>query len=302
MAETRTKSSASSGKSPGDGGSQPLVKYLVACNAGSRRASAALIMGGRVQVNGEKALGLMQPVARGDKVTLNGATVQPQQTKTGPTYLALNKPPGYVTSVRDEHGRKTVMSLVPVASRVPGLVPAGRLDMDSTGLIVLTNDGDLVYRLTHPRFEVEREYHVVTDAPLQPHERRALLEGVPLDGKPAKVASLRSLPALPHQGREQARYSVVLMEGRNREARRLFEAVGRHVLALRRVRMGPLHLGSLPAGQTRTLQAKELQEVRLLLGLENKRAPRPAPKRKGSTKNERAKLFPKKPIGRGGKR
>ena len=283
-------------------GPQPLVKYLVASNVGSRRASAALIMGGRVQVNGEKALSLMQSVAGSDKVTVNGAIVQSQQTQAGPTYLALNKPPGYVTSVRDEHGRKTVMSLVPEGMRVPGLVPAGRLDMDSTGLIVLTNDGDFVYRLTHPRFEVEREYHVVTDESLQAQQRRALLEGVLIDDKPAKAASVRSLPASPYQGKAQARYSVVLMEGRNREARRLFEAVGRHVVALRRVRMGPLLLGSLPAGQTRPLQAKELQEVRLLLGLENKRTPKVAPKRRGSSKNERAKLFPKKVISRGGKR
>jgi 23S rRNA pseudouridine2605 synthase len=259
-------------------------------------------MGGRVQVNGAKALALMQPVVRSDKVTVNGATVQSQQTQAGPTYLALNKPPGYVTSVRDEHGRKTVMGLVPEGLLVPGLVPAGRLDMDSSGLIILTNDGDFVYRLTHPKFEVEREYHVVTDEPLQAQQRRTLLEGVPIDDKPAKAVSVRNLPTTQYQAKSQARYSVVLMEGRNREARRLFEAVGRHVVALRRVRIGPLHLGSLPAGQTRPLQAKELQEVRLFLGLENKRTPKQTPKRKGSSKNERAKLFPKRLIDRGGKR
>jgi 23S rRNA pseudouridine2605 synthase len=280
---------------------QPLVKYLVTSSVGSRRASATLIMDGRVQVNGEKAVALMQPVAGSDKVTVNGTAVQSQQTQAGPTYLVLNKPPGYVTSVRDEHGRRTVMSLVPEDFRVPGLVPAGRLDMDSTGLIVLTNDGDFVYRLTHPKFEVEREYHVVTDEPLQAPQRRALLEGVLIDDKPAKAASMESLSPTSYQGKTQARYSVVLMEGRNREARRLFEAVGRQVLALRRVRMGPLLLGSLPAGQTRLLQPKELQEIRSLLGLENKRAPKQAPKRKGSSKNERAKLFPKKVIIRRGK-
>jgi 23S rRNA pseudouridine2605 synthase len=267
------------------------VKYLVASNIGSRRVSAALIMDGRVQINGEKAVSLMQQVVHPDKVTVNGATIQVQQAQAGPIYLALNKPPGYVTSVRDEHGRRTVMSLVPEDSRVPGLVPAGRLDMDSTGLIVLTNDGDFVYRLTHPKFEVEREYHVVTDEPLQAQQRRALLEGVLIDDKPAKAASLKALPSKSREGKDQARYSVVLMEGRNREARRLFEAVGNEVLALRRVRMGPLLLGSLALGKTRPLLPKELQEIRLLLGLEHKRAPKQALKRKGSSKNERAKLL-----------
>lgn len=269
--------------------SEPLVKYLVNSGVGARRSSAALIMAGRVLVNGQKALSLMLPVHKSDKVTVDGASIAQSKVTRELTYLVLNKPPGYVTSARDEHGRKTVMDLVPRGLKVPGLVPAGRLDMDSTGLLIFTNDGDLVYRLTHPKYEVEREYNVVVDKRLQHEDSRKLLDGVMLDGVLAKIIALRNLPPSTYQSREQSRYSAILKEGRNREVRRLFESVGRRIVALRRVRMGSVHLGALPSGKVRPLSAQELQGLRNLVGLKmNSALKRRVPK--VPAKNERAKL------------
>ena len=269
--------------------SEPLVKYLVNSGVGARRSSAALIMAGRVLVNGQKAQSLMLPVHKSDKVTVDGASISQSKVNRELAYLVLNKPPGYVTSARDEHGRKTVMDLVPRGLKIPGLVPAGRLDMDSTGLLIFTNDGDLVYRLTHPRYEVEREYNIVVDRVLQREESRKLLEGMMIDGALAKIISLRNLPPSTYQSREQSRYSAILKEGRNREVRRLFESVGRSVVALRRVRMGSVHLGSLPSGKIRPLSAQELQELRNLVGLKTASTVRRRVV-KAPGKNERAKL------------
>ena len=267
-----------------------LVKYLVAAGAGSRRASAGLVMAGRVQINGRPAGSLAAPVKVGDRVTVDGREVS--ASRSTPTYLLLHKPDGYLTTVRDDQGRPTVMDLVPREMRVPGLVPVGRLDFNTSGLLLLTNDGDLAYRLTHPRYEVEKEYVAVVSRPLMPEQLKRLVSGIRLPdglaravtvipltrprapgtgqkpvraGQPARVGL-----ALPPQGK--MRYGITLIEGQNREIRLMFQALGHRVLELRRVRMGIIRLGSLAPGQLRRLSPAEVQRLQELVV-----APEPTP-------------------------
>ena len=256
-------------------GSQPLVMYLVAAGMGSRRSAAAQIMGGRVQVNGEAADRLTQPVGPRDHVSVNGRQVQASHSKA--VYLLLHKPAGYLTSVRDERGRPTVLDLVPPGDRAPGLVPVGRLDLETTGLVLLTNDGQLVYRLTHPRFGVEKEYHVLLNGQVTSSQRRQLLAGVRLPTGLARAVTVRPLtlqssarsawpgraPRAAALGR--ARYEVILLEGQKREMRLMFRAIGLSVLELRRVRLGTLRLGTLTPHQVRRLTPVEVQRLKDLV-------------------------------------
>ena len=137
----------------------PLVKYLVSAGVGSRRHVVELVVDGKVRVNGERAESITLPVSSRDRVEVGGETVR--AATAPPVYLLLNKPLGYLSTVHDDRGRPTVLDLVPQARRAPGLVPAGRLDLESSGLMLLTNDGDLVYRVTHPRYGVRKEYRVL---------------------------------------------------------------------------------------------------------------------------------------------
>ena len=231
------------------GGSAPLVKRLVSGGAGSRRRAAALIMDGAVTVNGEPALSISAPVGPGDAVAVNGEPLP--QGEAGPVYLLLNKPPGYISAARGDRGRAAVLDLVPDALRVPGLVPAGRLDTASAGLLLLSNDGAFVDRVTHPRYGVVKEYRVLLDGPLSPRDRDRLLRGVPIEGG---VATAR---AVSPSGKREPRYAVELTEGKKREVRLMMQAVGRKTLRLERVRVGGLRLGGLPSGAVRQLSARE---------------------------------------------
>ena len=157
----------------------PLVKRLVAAGMGSRRKAAALIMSGVVAVNGERALNLNHPVSNADVVTVKGArTARAEERRV---YLLLNKPKDYLSTVTDSRGRPTILQLIPPAFRVAGLVPAGRLDAESTGLMLLTNDGPLVDRITHPRYGVVKEYDVLLDKQLSPSDRRRLTDGIEIE-------------------------------------------------------------------------------------------------------------------------
>jgi pseudouridine synthase len=237
-----------------------LVKYLVGAGLGSRRHCAALVLSGYVSVNGALAESLMMPVAAHDKVSVDGRPITPRTT--GYLYLLVNKPAGYLSTVRDDRGRRTVMDLVPRAQRVTGLVPAGRLDLDSTGLILLTDDGDLVNRITHPRYEIRKEYHARLDGVVVPSASRAFRAGIELPTGLAKAVALRRLADQPG-----FRYAVVLIEGKKREVRDMFRAVGRRVLELERVRIGNLSVDALEPGAVRALTAAELRGIRELTGL-----------------------------------
>lgn len=238
-----------------------LQKYLAHCGVASRRAAEQLIVEGRVAVNGQPARELGTQVdPHVDRVEVDGRPVRPS---TAMVYLALNKPTGVVTTVQDPQGRPTVMGLVPRVGRV---YPVGRLDADSEGLLLVTNDGDLANRLTHPRFGCEKEYRALVEGEPDEADLELLREGVLLDDGATQPAEVGLEPA---RGLEPgfAIVRVTLREGRKRQVRRMLAAIGCRVERLQRVRIGPLELGDLPLGATRPLGRSEVAALRAAVGL-----------------------------------
>jgi len=229
-----------------------LLKYLTESGLGSRRKMADAIRQGRVRVNGIIAEDFRQEInPPDDSVAIDGHKVIHGKTRT--VYLMMNKPAGVITTTRDEKGRRNVRGLIPEKFKGFRLYPVGRLDKMSTGLLLLTNDGDLTYRLTHPKFEHEKEYWVALSAPLKAQAKQRLEKGIDLsDGKtyPARIKSVRNKPPF--------NYSIAIHEGRNRQVRRMFEALDCKVLALKRVRIGKLTLGNLKEGEVRELTKREM--------------------------------------------
>ncbi len=237
--------------------STSLLKALAESGIGPRRWLANAIKRGLVEVNGKVAEDFRQPVnVESDRVLINGQVVclKPE----GLVCLMLNKPRGVLSTTGDKRGRRTVVDLLPIKYRQLRLYPAGRLDKDSTGLLLLTNDGGLTYRLTHPKFECEKEYLVHIDGSLKPDEKQRIEQGLLLeDGMthPAKVRRV-TCPA-------SFNYSITIHEGRKRQVRRMLDSLGHRVLDLKRIRIGSLNLGNLKEGDVRELSA---QEVQALLG------------------------------------
>jgi 23S rRNA pseudouridine2605 synthase len=228
-----------------------LAKFLAHAGVASRRAAEDVVRAGRVRVGGETVTDPARDVDEGDDVRVDGRRVAPESTLV---VYVLNKPGGVVSTAKDTHGRRTVVDLV----KAPGgarLYPVGRLDAETTGLLLLTNDGELANHLTHPRHEVPKTYRAkVRHAPVGDEALAQLRDGVVLDdGKtlPAKVRQLR--PGL---------VELELREGRKRQVRRMLEAVGHPVRELERVRFGPLALGDLPAGGVRRLSPAEIDRLR----------------------------------------
>jgi 23S rRNA pseudouridine2605 synthase len=219
---------------------------LAAAGYGSRRACEELIASGRVTVNGEVAVLGRRVDPEVDRIEVDG---NPAPTRPGLVHYLLNKPPGVVTTASDPHGRPTVVALVPAAPRV---FPVGRLDADSEGLLILTNDGDLAHRLTHPRHGVEKEYLVhVRGGALRAGDLRRLRDGVELDDgvtAPARVS--QPAPAV---------LRITIHEGRNRQVRRMCEAVGHPVARLVRVRIGAVRDPRLAPGAWRALTPAEVR-------------------------------------------
>jgi 23S rRNA pseudouridine2605 synthase len=219
----------------------------------SRRGAEELIRAGRVTIAGATVTDPARDVSTGDAVEVDGA---PIDVPRGRIVYAVNKPAGVVSTARDPQRRPTVVSLVPTGVR---LYPVGRLDIDTTGLILLTNDGELAHRLTHPRFEVPKAYlAVVAKPPVRERTLRALREGIELDDGP-------SLPALVERVTADT-LEITIREGRKRQVRRMCEAVGHPVRRLERVRFGPLTLGSLRPGTYRELTAEEVSALRQATG------------------------------------
>lgn len=239
------------------GGGLRLQKILASAGVASRRTAEALIAEGRVTVNGVvvTALGTKADPAR-DTIRVDGRRIQAAEPLR---YILLSKPRGYVTTRRDQFGRKTVIDLVKaVAERVN---PVGRLDVDSEGLLILTNDGELAARLTHPRHEVEKVYHArVRGVPSRDALAR-LERGVVIDGRRTAPAEVRLLKAFARSSREEALVEFTLREGRHRQVRRMCEAIGHPVQRLTRVRIGPIVDPDIKPGFWRELTARE---VRLL--------------------------------------
>jgi pseudouridine synthase len=238
------------------GSGNTLVKYLVGAGLGSRRRCATLVMDGLVRVNGNPAANLTMVVGPKDLVEVEGQSVSSKTTSH--VYLLLNKPEGYLSTVRDDRGRPTVWDLLPRGQRVAGVVPAGRLDMDTTGLMLMTDDGQLVNQITHPRYGVQKEYHARLWGVLSPTAMQSIRDGVMLETGMARATAIRRLP-LPGNW-----YSVTLVEGKKREVRNLFRAVAQYVRELERVRIGSLTLGDLARGAVRRMTSAELHNLRQL--------------------------------------
>jgi 23S rRNA pseudouridine2605 synthase len=224
-----------------------LNKYLAWAGVASRRAADELIARGRVSVNGAVVRALGTLVVPGDRVEVDGAPVQPLERRT---YAVLHKPAGVVTTMRDPEGRRTIAQLLPPGPRI---VPVGRLDYDTSGVLLLTNDGDLANRLLHPRFGVEKTYRAVICGRLSAVEVQHINRGVVLDDFRASGAQLRVVSVR----RDHCIVDITIHEGRNRQVRRMFEALGHPVERLARLRFGPISLGDLPSGHTRQLTKKE---------------------------------------------
>jgi 23S rRNA pseudouridine2605 synthase len=241
-----------------------LQKYLAHCGVASRRHAEDLITGGFVTVNGAtvRELGVRVDPAR-DVVRVRGERVVPVARKL---YLLMNKPTGVVTTVNDPHGRRTVLDLLPARWRDERVYPVGRLDHNTEGLLLLTNDGDLALRLTHPRYALPKEYHALVEGRPTQEELALLAAGILLPGETRPTAPARAW-LLRGGDSEGVWVGLELHEGRNRQARRMFEAIGRPVIRLRRVRVGPLMLGDLAPGQTRELTAREAETLRHEAGL-----------------------------------
>ncbi|MEK7447662.1 MAG: pseudouridine synthase [Patescibacteria group bacterium] len=218
-----------------------INKYIASCAGYSRRKSEELVLSGRIKINNEITRDLSTQVSESDKVYLDGKLITLQKF----VYYALNKPVGYTTTTSDPHAKKLITELVP---KDPPVFPVGRLDKNTSGLIFLTNDGDFAQKMTHPKYEKEKEYIVETNKPLSASSLESLREGIELDDgmtAPAKVTSLCHSREGGNPDHKNNLYSITIHEGKNRQIRRMVEKVGAKVMALKRIRIGDFELGDL---------------------------------------------------------
>ncbi|MBA3881754.1 MAG: rRNA pseudouridine synthase [Chthoniobacterales bacterium] len=224
-----------------------LNRFLAAAGVGSRRHCDELIAGSRVTVNGRVCTDFSYEPAATDHVKVGNRMVRPQQQ----LHIVLNKPAGFVSTRSDPNARDTIFDLLP--PHLPRLFNVGRLDAQSEGLLVLTNDGDLAQRLTHPRYKVDKEYEVLLDHPWDAELAPKLLRGVMLDGQRARLERITAVkPTL---------MRVILRQGINRQVRRMFYEIGYEVKRLARTRIGNLRLHDLPRGHWRPLTRAELKSL-----------------------------------------
>lgn len=225
-----------------------LNRHLAAAGIGSRRNCDELIADGRVTINGKVCTDFSAQAGAGDHVKVDGKLIR----AAPPLSIMLHKPAGFVSTRKDPHARNTIFDLLP--QKFSRLFNVGRLDAQTEGLLLLTNDGELAQRLSHPRYEREKEYDVTLDRPWDASLAPKFLRGIFLKGQRAKFVRLHSV--------SPTRLRVVLRQGINRQIRRMFETVGYRVKYLARVRVGNLRLGDLPRGQWRVLTTRELDNLR----------------------------------------
>ena len=231
-----------------------LQKYLANCGVASRRKCEEYILQGKVKVNGETVTELGKKVnPEKDIVEFENKIVKETSKHV---YILLNKPIGYVTTSDDQFGRDTVLDLVKVRERI---VPVGRLDMYTSGALILTNDGDFVYKITHPKHEIEKTYTVTVKGIVQNSEVEQLRQGVQIEDyitKPAKVKILKT-----DIEKDISRLEITIHEGKNRQVRRMCESVGRKVLALHRSKIGNIGVKDLELGKWRFLNSREIEQL-----------------------------------------
>lgn len=229
-----------------------LQKHLSECGIASRRKAEELIAAGKVKINGHIAEIGSKVDPKRDKVTVRGRAVVPVNEKV---YIMLNKPRGFVTTMSDELGRKTVSDLV--ADAGPRIFPVGRLDRDSEGLLIMTNDGDFANKLTHPSSHVNKTYRVTVKGAAEEEQLLKMKEGILLDGR-------KTLPCdcfVAERKPDRTVLIFILNEGRNRQIRRMCEAVGLEVLRLKRTEIAGVKLGMLPQGKWRPLNEREMRRL-----------------------------------------
>lgn len=231
-----------------------LQKYLANSGIASRRKCEELILQGKVEVNGKivAELGVKVDPDK-DSIRFDGKEIKPTKKLI---YIVLNKPIGYVTTADDQFGRDTVLDLVKVKERI---VPVGRLDMYTSGALILTNDGDFVYKVTHPKHEIEKTYTVTVKGIVQNNEIEQLRNGVKIDDyttKPARVKILKT-----DIEKNISRLEITIHEGKNRQVRKMCEAIGRKVLALHRSKIGNIGVKDIELGKWRYLQNSEVQKL-----------------------------------------
>lgn len=231
-----------------------LQKYLAECGIASRRKCEEYIIQGKVQVNGKTITELGVKVnPEKDKITFEGKNVKQEERKV---YILLNKPIGYVTTSDEQFGRDKVLDLVKVRERV---VPVGRLDMYTSGALILTNDGDFVYKVTHPKHEIRKTYTVTVKGIIKNEEVEQLRKGVKIDDyttRPAKVKILKT-----DEEKDISRLEITIHEGKNRQVRRMCESVGRRVIALHRSKIGNIGVKDIELGKWRYLKDFEVKTL-----------------------------------------
>lgn len=231
-----------------------LQKYLADCGVASRRKAEELIMQGKVCVNGEIVTQLGTKIKPNkDVVEFNGSKVTLNEEHI---YILLNKPIGYVTTAKDQFNRDSVLDLVKTNKR---LVPVGRLDMYTSGALILTNDGDFVYKVTHPKHEIDKTYTVTIKGIVKNDEVESLRKGVKIEDyttKPAKVKILKT-----DEEKNQSRLEITIHEGKNRQVRKMCEAIGHKVLALHRSKIAGIGVKDIPLGKWRYLKSNEIKQI-----------------------------------------
>lgn len=231
-----------------------INKYLASCGVASRRKVEKIIIEGRVKVNDKVCTNLATDISPDDLVEVNGKMVQLPSTFE---YYMLNKPKGYVSSVSDDRKRKTVIDLIDTKARI---FPVGRLDYDSEGLLLLTNDGELTYKLTHPKNEITKTYTVKIEGGIDNQQITKLQNGVVIDGHKLSPCIVK----VKEQNSDFTKLEVIIHEGRNREIRKMFETINKNVVMLKRTKIADLKLGSLNRGEYRKLTQKEVNYLKSL--------------------------------------
>ncbi|NET32713.1 MAG: rRNA pseudouridine synthase [Cyanothece sp. SIO1E1] len=235
-----------------------LPKILSQWGIASRRQAEKMLLEGRVRLNGEIVHLGQKADPNLDKIEVDGVAINPA-SRPQQVYLLLNKPAGFVSTCHDPWHRPTVLDLLPKQLReAQGIHPVGRLDADSTGALLLTNDGELTHGLTHPRYHIAKTYHVRVQGRPSDSNLKQWRQGVRLSGQKTLPAQVKVIKLLPH---EQTLLSVVMQEGRNRQIRKIAEQLGYPVIRLHRIGIGPLQLRQLPSRQYRSLNSSEVSDL-----------------------------------------